>query len=263
MSSKQIQIEPTFQTFNPKEYLATYYQKIGHENNALMKFYAEIARRLPQESTLLEFSGGPTLYSLISVAAQVQEIHFSDFLPQNLNEVSLWLKKSPEAFDWKMYVKKALIYEGIVSPNDQDISNRETIMREKITKVIKCDAFSESPLGKGYAQLYDVIDVNFVAESITRSHSEWEKIMKNILGLLKPNGFLTMTAIKGANYYSVGDKLFPAVIIDEDDISAFLLKSGFKEENIYIQTIKAEQIEETKNDFVGYTGMAFVFAHRA
>ena len=40
--------------------------------------------------TLLEFGGGPAIFSLISAAKHVQSITFSDYAKSNRDEVELW-----------------------------------------------------------------------------------------------------------------------------------------------------------------------------
>lgn len=62
---------------------------------------------------------------------------------------------------------------------------------------------------------YDIVQVNFVPESITPSLVEWERAIQNIVSLLKPQSTLILTALKKAVYYQVQEKKFPAVSIDE------------------------------------------------
>lgn len=44
----------------------------------------------PSNSSVLEFGGGPTLWSLISVSPIVNSITFSDFAETNRDEIRIW-----------------------------------------------------------------------------------------------------------------------------------------------------------------------------
>lgn len=70
------------------------------------EFYHKHRSSFDTETTrLLEFGGGPCIYSLISAAPHVKEIVFSEYLESCRNEVQLWKEKSPEAHNWKPYIR--------------------------------------------------------------------------------------------------------------------------------------------------------------
>ena len=77
--------------FDPTAYLEEYYADLGAENLALLRFLEEAYRDLPSNCVLLDFGGGPTIYPLIAAASRVEEIHFTDYLDSNLEEVRKWL----------------------------------------------------------------------------------------------------------------------------------------------------------------------------
>ena len=112
-------------------------------------------------------------------------------------------------------------------------------MRSKLTYFGLCDAFSNPPLLWHPDTIYDVIQVNFVLESITASLEKWEVALQNVISLLKPESTLILTALQDSTYYHVNDKRFPAVNIDETFLMAMLIKHGFKEENITMTSVPA------------------------
>lgn len=255
-------IQKRFDAFLPKHYLSEYYFCVGFENRSLLEFFVEAYSDIPTNFQLLEFGGGPTIYQLITASKHAKEIHFSDHLDTNLTEIKLWKENKQKVFDWNNFFREALALEGEKNVNDIKIKKREEILRKKITKFLHCDAFQANPLGEDNAKRYDVVSVNFVAESITDNHKTWKEILKNICSLIKPRGYLIMTALKGANYWHVGDKLFPAVELTEKHISTALRELGFKEDLLLMRSVKAEYLKEKGKSSQGYEGMIFLRAKK-
>lgn len=241
--------------FNNRIYLEEYYSHIGSENEALLEFLANSYKKIPQNKIILDFGGGPTIYQLIAAASRTKEIHYSDFLENNRKEIKKWIKNNPESFNWSNFTRRILELEGNKNISEKDILDRENETKNKIKKIISCDAKKDNPIELN--KKYDVISVQFVAESITDSRKEWEKYMKNILNILKPGGFLIMSTIKGAQCYKVGNKYFPSVNIDEDDVKKLLIKNNFDHLNIQITNTYAEHSKSQK-----YQGLIFVFGRK-
>lgn len=255
-------IEPDFTSFDPKDYLKDYYSKIGSENHGLLEFLVKAYRDVDGDSVMLEFGGGPTVYPLIPAAPKVREIHFADYLEENLEEVRMWKEESTAAFEWRRFFRKTLSLEGTKRVSKRQIKGREDLVREKLTKFLKCDAFKTHPLGVSHHHRYDIVNVNFVAESITSSKKVWTKIIYNICSLLKRNGILIMSAIKEAENYRVGKKLFPAVGISEEDLIEVLTPLGFEETSFMLSSIPAEVTNEELKGYSGYKGIIFLKARR-
>ncbi len=171
--------------FDPVAYLDEYYADLGAENLALLRFLAEAYQDVPPGGVLLDFGGGPTIYPLISAASRVEEIHFSDFLDPNLEEVRKWLASDPAAFDWTPFVKVALEMETGAASGHSDVLEREREIRRRVTKLLRCDA-SRSPPIDGPLEGYDILVTNFCAESATADRSQWRTSVGNIVSLLKP-----------------------------------------------------------------------------
>lgn len=260
---KKPKIEPTFETFDPKEYLSQYYSKIDSENHGLMEFLVRAYKELPENCKFLEFGGGPTIYPLINVAPYVSKIHFADYLPENLKEVRLWKQNSSCGFDWTRFFMKALQLEGTKKVTSGMIRKREVMVRKKIEKFLFCNAFDKDPLGPKYRRYYDVVNTNFVTESITASKKIWKELVGNVCSLLKEDGTLIMTAIKEAMYYHVGKKVFPAVSVTEEDIIEVLTDLGFNEASIVVSAIPAEVMNEELIGYTGYKGLVFVRAKKS
>jgi hypothetical protein len=241
--------------FDPRAYLHEYYGDVGAENLALLRFLIEAYQDLPPGGVLLDFGGGPTIYPLISAASRVAEIHFSDYLEANLEEVRRWLAADPQAFDWTAFVREALELEFGCACSDSDVAERESEIRKRVTKLMRCDASRMPPID-GLSEQYDILVTNFCAESATADRWQWQASVGNIVSLLKPGGKLIMSALKGATRYAVGSRSFPAVDISEEDLIEQLEESGFPRKGIEVRSIPADHTARE------YTGLILAIAEK-
>ncbi len=229
-----------FAHFDPAAYLREYYGDVGAENLELLRFMADAYRNVPRGGRLLDFGGGPTIYPLISAVGRVDEVHFSDFLPANLEEVRKWLANDPSAFDWRDFVQRAIELETGASCSAADVDRRQQEIRRLVTRLVRCDASCRVPI-EGAFRPYDVVVTNFCAESATSDHAQWREFVVNIVSLLRPGGTLIMSALKGASSYAVGSRWFPAVDIAEEHLIELLEETGFSQKTLELRSIPADR----------------------
>jgi hypothetical protein len=229
-----------WQEFDPKAYLREYYSDLETENSALVQFFVDVYKTIPNASSLLDFGGGPTIYSLIGAVNKVKEIHICDYLEANLSEILQWLRGDKNAFDWQPFVSATLTLEKDRPCTPSDIAEREEQLRKRITRLSRCNARLNPPL-PGSVHKYDVVLSTFCAESATDNRQHWRTFMFNIASLVRPGGKFITSALKGAHSYSVGRKIFPAVNLDEADFAWGLITAGCKPESIYIRSIPADR----------------------
>ncbi|HEY7414137.1 MAG TPA: guanitoxin biosynthesis pre-guanitoxin forming N-methyltransferase GntF [Ktedonobacteraceae bacterium] len=153
-------------------------------------------------------------------------------------------------------LKRALEIEGIHHVTQDDIQQRSQLIRAKLVTTLHCNALNNHPIEKEAVPLFDIVQTNFVAESITSSQDVWEQAIANIITLLKPHGLFIMTALKNAGYYHIVSKRFPAVKIDEKQIYEMLLRLEFPSDKITSQTIQAT------SPYRGYDGFLFITAQK-
>ncbi len=247
----------TFGPFNPRAYLNEYYRHLGEENRELLHFLDEAYARMFTEldtARMLEFGGGPTIYQLISAAKYPVSIDFSDYLDANLNEVQAWLQDTPEKFHWDDFVRYVLYREGEAT-DLLAIEKRLQLIRSRVKSLIRCDAKKSDPLGSVYWSPYDIVSVNFVLESITTQMAEWSLLVDNVEALVKPQGYLLMSAIIGATHYRVGELFFPAVPISQKTIETKLKQKHFS--IVCTRCIGAEHREKQ-----GYDGIYMVLGRK-
>lgn len=80
--------------------------------------------------------------------------------------------------------------------------------------------------------------------------------MANILSLLKPGGWLVLSALVGATRYSVGSHFFPAVDISEDDLVELLEENGCLRRRIEVRRVAADRPARD------YQGLMVAVAHK-
>ena len=243
-----------FLSFNPTEYLNEYYRFVRYENDQLLRFFARASKLVPDCSTFLEYGGGPTIYQLVSFAPRVGSICFTDYIDKNILSVKDWIQKEENAHDWSDFITVALQHEGIEHPSREHIKQRETQIKAQLSAFGYVDAFNrhrdQVPL-----QHYDIVSANFVAESISFDEVSWKRSLDSLLSYVKPGGFISMTAIRGATYWKTGDKRFPAFSVDAHSISKELTGRGFAIE--MVDEIDAEISDQEHPDYEGYNGMVF------
>jgi len=217
---------PTYASFDsdwvPKEYLADYYHEVKPDELQTIAFLVTAMEQVDPGEPILLFGVGPTLHHVFPAAGKASEIHLADYLQTNLDEIKKWIKRDAHAHDWRAFVRYTLQCEGIASPTDEQVWQREELTRGKITKLLQADARHADPLGERNGSLYGTVISAYCADSATGDRATWEALMGNIAGLVRPGGMLITAALRRCRRYLVGGKPFPSANIDEDDLRAVL-----------------------------------------
>ncbi len=249
-----------FGSFTPEEYLSEYYHSVFSENDKLLRFFSRAAHAINKDANLLEYGGGPTIYQLISFAPKVNSIHFTDHINDNILAVQKWINKEEKAHNWTPFVEVALEYETGRKPTKEAVLEREELVRSLLHDFGHVDAMNPG-VDTTPRKQYDMVSVNFVAESISKTEEDWHKSLDSILNYVKPGGQLCMTAIRGAEYWVSGGKQFPAFSVTAKMLENEILNRGFTLE--MIEEIDAEIMDKAAPEYEGYDGMVFVLARRA
>lgn len=198
--------------------------------------------------SVLEFGGGPALYSAIAAAARASEIHWCDASPSALLEVENWIGNKQGAFSWDNFTRQILRAEGKEEVPMEVVVGRENRVRGILTAVFECDAFAEDPLLGCGMKSYDVVSNNGCLDSITDSRKTWEMLNTRIASLVGQAGwFLTAATLNGTSW-RVGAEVFPAVDIELSDVLDLYHRLGF--------AVKLSDVQRLDRD--GYQGMLFV-----
>ncbi len=248
-----VQVTREYREFDPKAYLEEYYAHLPPENIAVLQFLISEFQHVPSGNLTLDFGGGPCLYNPIVAANRASEIHFSEYTEANRAEVQRWLAGDPTAFDWGGTIQKVLELEG-ETPSLENLRLRESIIRQRVTRVIACDIDGTPPVASG-CDHYDVVVTMLCLEAGARDFDHWREAVHRVTALLKPGGRLVMIAVRGGNAYLVGHKVFPIVRLYEDDVRGVLQGAGYQDVRL--------EIAPADHAVHPYEGLMFIGATRA
>ena len=204
----------------PGEYLADYYGEVEPDELETIAFFVDAIREAEPGEPILFFGVGPTMHHVFLAAPHASEIHLADYLPANLREIERWLAREPGAHDWRPFVRYTLQCEGIESPTDAQVAEREELTRARVTRLLEVDARHPSPLDERYATVVSA----YCADSATEDRAVWETFMAHIAGLVRPDGMFLTAALRRCRHYVVGGKRFPSADVDEHDVQAVLAR---------------------------------------
>ncbi len=239
--------------FDPKEYLQECFPEPDDEYRFGIRFLLDTLHKLPPDLFVLEFGAGPALHSVAALVPYAREIHFSDYVPANLVEVQQWLDNTPNAYDWRPFIKIILEKEGI-DPTPPIIAEREAQMRSKVTKVLRCNAFEPAPLGENAAQ-YDLVLAPYCTDVAASTVEEWVQVIKNVTTLVKPGGWLLVGITTGATINTVGKQAFSCVDLSDQDMLDGFIAAGYNPDTFYLDKIPVPYGRE-------YTGLTNALAQK-
>lgn len=100
--------------FDAKLYLRTRHGEQIDEKRSCVPFYLRSFHDFyttlhdkwdRKNARLLEFGGGPTIYTLISAALYVKDITFAEYVGASRKEVRKWIDRDPDSHNWFPYVR--------------------------------------------------------------------------------------------------------------------------------------------------------------
>lgn len=218
---------------------------------------------------VLDVGGGPTIYQHIFNSIIAKRIIHTDFLAENRKQVVDWVNSSDNAYNWDNYIKlgaNMLADADSILGNelfkDIDFQHIKLNLKSKISNVEHGDVFKKDfELSNKLLSLIkankgvDLLTSNFTIESATSSFERWKEGMKNVVEIIKDNGYISISCISNAYWYQVGDKKLPATSINTKDLTGFLELENFK-------IIYSYELNGSESIKVGYDGMIFIFAQK-
>ena len=230
----------------PGDYLADYYGEVQADELETIPFFVDAMRETEPGEPVLFFGVGPTLHHVFLAAPHASEIHLADYLPENLREIERWLARDPDAHDWRPFVRYTLQCEGVGSPTEAQVAEREELTRARVTRLLEVDARHPSPLDDRYATVVSA----YCADSATEDRAVWETFMEHIAGLVRPGGVFVTAALRRCRHYVVGGNRFPSADVDEHDVHAVLSR------RFSHPTVEARKVGESN----GYSGIVLAWA---
>lgn len=240
--------------WSASDYLAEYYGEVQPDERETISFLTDAVRQMPHGEPALVFGVGPTLHHVFLLARHTSEIHLSDCLRSNLDEIARWMRKNRRAHDWRPFVAETLRREGVPRPDPLAVLAREQLTRSKISALLECDVRCDRPL-QGAEQLYGTVLSAYCVDSMTDNLADWRQYMGRVIGLVRPGGTLLLAALGHTHSYLVGGKQFPSPGLSAADVES-LLRQHFSRADFRIRTV---QVPECVSH--GYAHIILAAAH--
>ncbi|XP_064647397.1 nicotinamide N-methyltransferase-like [Lineus longissimus] len=207
--------------FDAKFYLNTYHSEVQPFSSKLLQMVHELVAtaQIPSGGRLLNVGCGPSIYAVISPGSRCSEIVFSDFAPQNVDEVRKWANNDPDAHDWRPYFEHVCQLEG----RRDEWEARQDHIRQATKHVVSCDVHQENPLAPLVFEPFDVIVSSLCLESACLDETSFRSAVKNVVSLLKPGGLFFLDGLQEKTSYEVGNMNFHKLPINNK-----IIKSAFK-----------------------------------
>ncbi|XP_006833728.1 PREDICTED: phenylethanolamine N-methyltransferase [Chrysochloris asiatica] len=176
--------------------------------------------------TLIDIGSGPTIYQLLSACAHFEDITMTDFLEVNRQELELWLREEPGAFNWNVYSQHVCLIEG----KGESWQEKECQLRARVKRVLPIDVHQSQPLGTGsLAPLpADALVSTFCLEAVSPDLASFQQALDHITTLLRPGGHLLLIGALEESWYLAGEARLMVVPVREEEVRAALLHSGYE-----------------------------------
>ena len=229
--------------WDPKEYLKYYYSSdhiAGHIEDDDVPIFEHLISFLKRAnrtfSKAIDFGCGPTPHHIFPVVSYAEELHFADYVPENLQEIKNWLEDKSNAHNWDLIIKDILKMEGLNPVSSQEVEKRKKLVREKVTNLKLGDLRNSHPLSDG--SVYDLVLSFYCADAATNSKEEWQQYMNNLFNLVQSEGMIFIVSLDSAEEYYVEEKIFPNANVTKDDLHLVLTNnSKFDPQSIEIEVI--------------------------
>ena len=196
---------------------------------SLHDFYVKYSGNWDSQSAkLLEFGGGPVIYSLISAAPYVASIVHSDYSESNLQEVRWWKDKSVQAHNWMPYFHYVL--QELEGVGTESAPRREEDLRAKLSQVVKCDVTRNDVLEttEFAMESFDVISSCFCMEAVANTSAQYAEFIERLTRYLKPGGYILSLVSVEESWYKYGENRLTHLYITTEDVRAAYEKANLK-----------------------------------
>lgn len=176
--------------------------------------------------TLIDIGSGPTIYQLLSACTHFEDITMTDFLEVNRQELGLWLREEPGAFDWSMYSQHVCLIEG----KGESWREKERQLRARVKRVLHIDVHQPQPLGAGnLAPLpADALVSAFCLEAVSPDLPSFQRALDHITTLLRPGGHLLLIGALEESWYLAGEARLVVVPVCKEEVMEALVRSGYE-----------------------------------
>ena len=245
--------------FDPVDYLESRWDPSKADTKALYikykvatfmaRFYQDFHHHWdPRGAQVLEVGGGPAIGNVIGAGPYVSKITFTDYLPANLEQVTLWKEKSPKAFNWDAAFQHVVKEIRGQEADAVAVANEwQEQLHEKISTLDYCDLKREGFVDPTLVPEsgFSVITSSGSFEAVAKDKSSFTAMMRMCHSLLQQGGYIATATYGKNNTYKVGpnaEKKFHCFYFTDEMVKEALAESGFS----------LERFEVIKVDKIGY-----------
>ena len=203
-------------------------------------FYKNFSESWDHSScTLLEFGGGPCLYTLISPGPLVSKIVFVDYNQTGLDAVMAWKNNSEDSQDWSPYFKCVISeLEGVRSGMKEMSVLRQKELKRKMTQFVRGEYIFDH---KFDGEKFDIISSNFCLDAVAETRGEYQYFVKRISLYVKPGGFLVcLVSLEETFWYTSHMKVEAHLLLTEEDVT-----EAFKMAEFVVKFSVVTQVRES------------------
>eukprot|EP00058_Branchiostoma_floridae_P014607 XP_002600095.1 hypothetical protein BRAFLDRAFT_79647 [Branchiostoma floridae] len=244
--------------FKPRDYLNIYFSSFQAKDDKDQDFRQWIMKRHHQTfqsgqfkgQRLLDIGTGPNIMSVLSASKYFPDITCTDYVQNCRDDLQLWLRDDPDAFDFGPYLQYLSTLEG-GSTTPEDIATR---LRAAVKAVLPCDVTQPNPLAPQSSQPFDVVISSLCLDSACKTREDFCACLGNMASLFNPGGGLILIGcINGGTTFEVGKEVFYNLDkIDEDFLRDSLAKAGFKNVEIELQSSNLDENLANAQTFMYY-----------
>ncbi|XP_070563003.1 nicotinamide N-methyltransferase-like [Ptychodera flava] len=228
-------------SFDPRQYLLMKEKYFDSDKNFHKNLHNSCEKGLvSDDSRVLELGGGPCIHRLISLTRKASEIISSEYTEACRREIRKWVENDPSAYDWSQHFQCVAELQG----NRESWRDLEEELRGKMHDVIPCDVLKENPIAPKQYAPFDVIIVASCLEMACADRASYERSVRALNSMLGNGGVVVHWGRIGGCYYSVGDKKFFAMTVDEDFVQSAYKKAGFE---VVEKVIVTDDVDDNKN----------------
>ena len=203
-------------------------------------FYQRFGKSLdPDTARLLEYGGGPVLYSLISTSPYVHEVTFSDYQKSSLDAIIAWKNGHEGHHDWTPYFSYVITeLEGCQNNVEETISFRQDELKKKLKHFLIGDLHAKDILVSADSDTsqdsllrkFDVVSTNFCIEAVAKTVEEYQSFMCSIMKYVRPGGFITsLVSLEESFWLEYPDNVTRRfhLSVTEEDVTRAYEMAGF------------------------------------
>ncbi len=222
-------------SFDSCSYLTHNYGTLRDDDRQIVEgvrdFFAPLDPAMVRQG--LDVGSGTNLYPALTMLPLCDKITLWEYASSNVRWLRREVRRYSQSWDgfWDLLSQDPL-YKSVEDP-------RAALVRKAL---VRKGSIFDLPVSR-----WDVGTMFFVAESISADVREFQAATQRFVRSLKPGAPFAAAFMKNSTGYDVGDRRFPAVAVDVDDVHDCLAGSA--------EDVKIERISAANPLRTGYDGM--------